>query len=92
MKTTFIHSSYQGSYPCECEILKEFKKTARVRYTDPISEEVRIKTMLKTDLAKWEEKTELQVAQDTISKLRAQNRKLKRALQYEKDTIAGALV
>jgi hypothetical protein len=56
MKTTFVHSSYLGSYICKCEILKVFKKTAKVKFTDPVSGEVLTRSMQKTDLAKWRRK------------------------------------
>ena len=37
-------------------------------------------------------KSQMRVMHETVEVLKKENRKLKRALQYEKDTIAGALV
>ncbi len=72
IQTTFIHSSYQGSYPCKCEVIQLWKNKARIRFVDPVSEETRTEIYEKKELAKWEKPTELEKAKKTINKLRKQ--------------------
>jgi len=77
IKTEFIHTSFAGSYYVPCVILKTFKTTARIRYTDPLSEEVITEHVHKDLLKKFDEPTELERARTTISRLRKQIAKSK---------------
>lgn len=46
----FLHSSYQGSYYIECEVIRQLKNKSYIKYTDPISQIIKRRWIWNTRL------------------------------------------